>query len=126
MAVPASALPGRHWVTGNGRRSKRSAQAPFTVRVGWPQFRRSPDHGGYNATENVLSPSTVSGMDLNWSYRTCDSVFSSPAVANGTVYIGSVDHRVYAFGLPGGMSGGTRRLDPATLRPDQHLRPSNR
>src|SRR5690348_9126383 len=61
VRVPASAQPGRHWVTGNGRRSKRSAQAPFTVRANWPQFRNSPEHRGYNSTENVLSPSTVPG-----------------------------------------------------------------
>lgn len=39
---------------------------------------------------------------LVWSYTTGSLVESSPAVANGMVYIGSNDDKVYAFGLPGG------------------------
>ena len=37
-----------------------------------------------------------------WIYTTGDAVFSSPAVSNGVVYIGSDDHHVYAFGLKKG------------------------
>ena len=33
-----------------------------------------------------------------WSYTTGNGVESSPAVANGVVYVGSWDHNVYAFG----------------------------
>jgi hypothetical protein len=33
-----------------------------------------------------------------WSYTTDDIVVSSPAVADGIVYVGSYDHLVYAFG----------------------------
>ncbi|MFL5590352.1 MAG: PQQ-binding-like beta-propeller repeat protein [Ktedonobacteraceae bacterium] len=32
----------------------------------------------------------------------------SPAVANGVVYVGSFDHKLYAFHLPGMSSGGFR------------------
>jgi outer membrane protein assembly factor BamB len=35
---------------------------------------------------------------LVWSYLTGEMVVSSPAVANGMVYLGSYDHQVYAFG----------------------------
>src|SRR5215469_12304096 len=108
VTVPASALPGRHWVTGNGRRSKRSAQAPFTVRANWPQFHRSPDRRGYNVTENVLSPATVPGMDQDWSYPTGGQ--SSPAVANGTVYIGSDDDHVYALNAATGAKEWSHRI----------------
>lgn len=38
---------------------------------------------------------------LKWSYTTGSAIFSSPAVANGVVYIGSTDDNVYAFHLPG-------------------------
>jgi hypothetical protein len=34
-------------------------------------------------------------------------------VANGIIYIGSNDDEVYAFGLPGGTTGGVRRPAPA-------------
>ena len=34
-----------------------------------------------------------------WSYKTGDLVDTSPAVANGVVYVGSWDRKLYAFGL---------------------------
>jgi outer membrane protein assembly factor BamB len=34
-----------------------------------------------------------------WSYTTGGAVDSPPAVANGMVYVGSDDGKVYAFGL---------------------------
>jgi outer membrane protein assembly factor BamB len=34
---------------------------------------------------------------LIWSTATNDKVYSSPAVANGVVYVGSVDNSLYAF-----------------------------
>ena len=37
-----------------------------------------------------------------WSYATGTDVVSSPAVANGVVYMGSKDGKVYAFGLKQG------------------------
>ena len=51
---------------------------------------------------------------------TGNSIFSSPAVANGVVYVGSDDDKLYAFDLssvplrPG-------RPSPGRLRPDPHL-----
>ena len=35
---------------------------------------------------------------LRWSYQTGDKVVSSPALAHDTLYVGSYDHMVYAFG----------------------------
>ena len=40
--------------------------------------------------------STTNGL-LNWRYTTGDAVLSSPAVANGIVYIGSNDSNIYAL-----------------------------
>lgn len=120
ISVPATAVPGRHWITGVQRRSGLSAQAPFAVAAGWPQFRNDAQHSGDNITENVLSRSNVSGLGLNWSYATGGDVDSSPAEANGVIYIGSGDD-VYAFGLPGGTADGVRRPDPASLHPNPRL-----
>jgi outer membrane protein assembly factor BamB len=51
---------------------------------------------------NVYALNAKTGVRL-WSYTTGNdyvfSVTSSPAVANGVVYVGSVDGKVYAFGL---------------------------
>jgi outer membrane protein assembly factor BamB len=46
---------------------------------------------------------TVYGLDattgdLIWSYQTGGAVYSSPAIVNGVLYIGSMDRNVYAFG----------------------------
>src|SRR5437588_12333901 len=35
VTVPSSATPGTHWITGTGRHSGFSAQAPFTVSTDW-------------------------------------------------------------------------------------------
>jgi len=40
----------------------------------------------------------MSGAIL-WTYTTGDAIDSSPAVANGMVYVGSFDGKVYAFHL---------------------------
>ncbi len=101
ITVPTSATPGTHWVTAVGRHSGLSAQASFRVRTDWPQFRFSPKHRGRNPFENVLSPSTVSGLDQDWTGATGKSIFSSPAVANGVVYVGSQDDKLYAFRASG-------------------------
>jgi outer membrane protein assembly factor BamB len=35
-----------------------------------------------------------------WTYNTGGEVFSSPAIANGMMFVGSFDHYVYGFGTP--------------------------
>ena len=35
--------------------------------------------------------------DIRWTYTTGAGVFSSPAVADGTVYVGSTDRNVYSL-----------------------------
>jgi outer membrane protein assembly factor BamB len=98
VRVPASALPGTHYITVVQRHSGRSAQARFLVNTNWAQFRYSASRSGFNSYENVLSASDVAGMGLDWSFQTLGgSAFSSPAVANGVVYIGSESHNVYAL-----------------------------
>jgi hypothetical protein len=48
-------------------------------------------------------------------------VDSSPAVANGVVYIGSDDNKLYAFDLAGGLATPSRP-DRSSLHPDYRLR----
>lgn len=68
VIVPAAATPGSHWISAQGRQSGLFSQTAFTVATDWPQFRDQPGHHGHNGTGNVLSPLTVSGMDLDWSF----------------------------------------------------------
>jgi outer membrane protein assembly factor BamB len=97
IKVPASAVPGTHWVTAVARgTSGKAAQAAFTVQTNWDQFQYSALRKGSNPYENVLSPATVGSIDVDWMYTTGGAVQSSPAVVNGTVYFGSNDANIYA------------------------------
>jgi outer membrane protein assembly factor BamB len=53
----------------------------------------------WNPCEKVLNVRNVGKLSLKWSYSTNYLVYSSPAVANGVLYVGSRDNHVYAFGL---------------------------
>lgn len=142
LTIPASAVPGTHWITGVGRRSGLAAQTSFLVQTDWPQDMHGPQHHGYNPTENVLNVSNVAGLQIRWSvtgghentvspspvvaegvvYVALDPTLygkfyafdaatgkqlwsastgtlflSAAAVADGVVYVGSVDHNLYAF-----------------------------
>ena len=125
IGVPASARPGKHFVTAVQRRSGLSAQAPFLVNTNWPQFRYSVAHQGVNPFENVLSASSVAGIGRDWSFTTSSGpgsgVDSSPAVVNGVVYIGSGDGKVYAFGRVGAAVA-PAHPSPDSLHPDYRLR----
>jgi len=60
---------------------------------GWRQF-------GYDAANTGHAPTNtgpVADIRQQWRYETGDWVDSSPAVANGTVYVGSDDGNVYAL-----------------------------
>jgi outer membrane protein assembly factor BamB len=100
LTVPASAVPGAHWVTLMGRKSGISIQKTFGVHTDWASYKYSPGGRGWNAFENVLSPSTVAGLDLAWSGKTGGTSGSSPVVANGAqkVFIGSwTDSSLYVL-----------------------------
>jgi len=46
---------------------------------------------------NVIYPANVASLKRAWTYRTGEAIESSPAIADGVVYIGSNDHNLYAF-----------------------------
>ena len=59
----------------------------------WPSFHNTNTNTGYTTT----GPAT---NEIIWDYTTGSNVESSPAVANGVMYVGSNDSKVYAFGTP--------------------------
>ena len=97
IVVPASAVPGTDWVSAEGRHSGLFAQSAFIVNTNWAQFRDSGKHKGFNPSENVLSTGTVGLIEEDGFFPTGGAVLSSPAVAGGVVYFGSVDGNVYAL-----------------------------
>lgn len=64
-------------------------------------FGFDPQHTHFNPYEKVLNPTNVSNLIPYWTASTGAYIFSSPAVANGVVYVGSYDHKLYAFHLLG-------------------------
>jgi outer membrane protein assembly factor BamB len=84
IQVPASAQPGLHRVMAKSGTTV-LAKTSFLVRTNWPQFGFVPAGGRWNRYENTLSVSTAPTMVVRWSARGT----SSPAVANGAVYVAS-------------------------------------
>jgi outer membrane protein assembly factor BamB len=105
--VPSSAVPGVHWITAVGRHSGLAAQKSFRVAMSWNEVGFNGAGTNTNPFENVLSPSTVGGLNLDWSFPTNAFVDRSvPAVAgpvgaHGTVYVaeqqGSGGNDLYAL-----------------------------
>ena len=82
--------------------------APATAQAAtgdWPQFHNGAAHTGYNAQEHILTASNVHELGVAWTGTTGGINESSPAVANGVVYVGA-DDGLYAFAV-GCASGGT-------------------
>jgi hypothetical protein len=88
LQVPAATQPGTHWVTAEVRTTGVAAQQSFLVSTNWAQQGFTAKGKRYNPYENVLSPSNVGSIDRDWSFTTGGSVYSSPVVANGIVYVG--------------------------------------
>lgn len=91
LRVPSSALPGTHYITAVQRHTARSAQAKFLVNTNWVQDGFSASHTFFNPHENVLSPSNVAALRLDWTRRIGGNseaeIVPSPTVVNGVVYI---------------------------------------
>jgi outer membrane protein assembly factor BamB len=62
----------------------------------WPMFHHGLTHTGYSTS---TAPNT---NQILWSYTTGGYVDSSPAVADGKVYVGSRDNRTYALNATNG------------------------
>ncbi len=68
-----------------------------TALVNWTKFHSDVCNTGYNANEFILSPATVGNLALDWEYTTGGMVASSPAVADGAVYVSDGGLNLYAL-----------------------------
>jgi outer membrane protein assembly factor BamB len=65
-------------------------------RADWTEFLRT-NMTRSNPYEHVLSVHNVRHLHLNWTFKTKGQIWSSPAVVNGVVYVGSDDYKLYAL-----------------------------
>jgi outer membrane protein assembly factor BamB len=88
-----------------------------TAAAPWAMFRHDLQHTGRSPYSGPSSPA------LRWSFSTGDDIKSSPAIAaDGTIYVGSNDHKLYAINPDGSLkwsfsSGDDIRSSPA-IAPD--------
>jgi eukaryotic-like serine/threonine-protein kinase len=62
----------------------------------WPMFR------GSSALTGITSVKLPQPLKLRWSFQAKDSIESSAAIVDGTVYVGSMDSSLYAINLATG------------------------
>jgi eukaryotic-like serine/threonine-protein kinase len=83
------------------------------------QFGFDPQHTHNNPYEQTILPSNASQLSEQWGFQAGLFIRSSPAVANGLVYVGSDDHKLYAIDASTGhvrwthQTGGAIRSSPA-------------
>jgi outer membrane protein assembly factor BamB len=73
----------------------------------WAQFRESQTHQAHNTNETLISDINVHALGVAWTGATGAALDSSPAVANGVVYVGSSNGNLYAFAVGCATGGGT-------------------
>ena len=71
--------------------SQKNATSSVSTTDWWPMFQHDLSHSGYSTS---TAPET---NNVLWDYTTGNEVRSSPAVADGKVYIGSLDYKVYCL-----------------------------
>lgn len=86
LTVPASATPGKHFVTAIGRRSGFAAQSAFTVQTSWAQFGFGANHLAWNPYENVVNAGNAATLGVLWDVAT-SGTGATPAFVGGQVYV---------------------------------------
>jgi hypothetical protein len=108
LVVPTAAHAGAHTIAALDRTTSKSTTRPVTVSRDWPQFRHDPAPSGYASAETTISAANVDDLAVAWTGDTgSKDNYSSPAVANGVVYVGSQDGKLYAFKVGCNSGGGT-------------------
>jgi eukaryotic-like serine/threonine-protein kinase len=75
------------------------ASQSSTKTANWMQLHFLANGTRFNPNETVLSPKNVGNLSVKWTYTTGSGpgIYSSAAVVDGVVYIGSDDDSIYAL-----------------------------
>jgi outer membrane protein assembly factor BamB len=107
LAAQVAAASGASMQLGNGPTRSATDLTPASASGDWPQFHNDPTHEGYNAAETTISAANVADLGVAWTADTGNAIRSSPAVANGVVYVGSWDGKLYAYAVGCASGGGS-------------------
>jgi len=87
ITIPGSALPGTHIIASTGNTTGLTASASFLVETDWSMIGYNSSHMRVNPYENVLSPTSVSGLVQDWSITTLNGSGSEDSViSDGIIY----------------------------------------
>ena len=99
----------------------RGSEGPSGATGDWPGWQKDLRGTRYNAAETAITPATVAGLKLKWSFVFPDvedrAHGSQPAVVGNTLYVGWGDGRIYALDA---RTGETRWVSDAAAVADGH------
>ena len=84
-----------------GRQQRRGRSATIDE-CDWPTWGRTHGRSFSYACDTAISPDTVGDLRQDWFFATDDAVTATPAVVDGTVYVGDWSGRFYAIDLDSG------------------------
>ncbi|HZU67801.1 MAG TPA: PQQ-binding-like beta-propeller repeat protein [Ktedonobacteraceae bacterium] len=87
ITIPKNYGPGVTPVQATGQSSGLSAQANFFINTDWPSIGFDAQNSRDNIYENVLSPSDVQFLVLNWSYTQGIKDANATSEVNGVLYV---------------------------------------
>ncbi len=85
--------------------------ALFALAADWPVFRGTPTMTG------TASEALPDQLAERWAFKCKDSVESAPAVADGAVFVGSMDRHLYRIDLATGAEKWKAKLGPIKAAP---------
>lgn len=91
------------------------AEARPIRRCDWPMWGYSVDRPFATECPSEVSATSAKKLRLRWFFNTRDVVTTTPAVVDGTVYVGDWSGRVYALGARSGKPRWTFDAEPERL-----------
>ena len=115
FTVPAGTINGTYTVAAIGATSGSIAQTPFVVGTpslnttspqpsDWASYGYDNQGTHVNPVESIIKPANVSTLAPKWHVATPvpDKIIGSPVIANGVLYIGTVEGTVSAYNITTG------------------------